>query len=100
MPLRVTIELIPHGDESRTQKLAVVDIENDRTAGNRRGSGDSGSYRVHAQGQLQGIGWDDFADVTVGPLLRGNHLDTALECLAVLHSNRTSAAAQQREEGA
>ena len=100
MPLRVTIELIPHGDESRTQKLAMVNIENDCTAGDRRGGGESGSYRVLAQGQLQGIGWDDFAEITVGPLLRGDHLDTATECVAVLHSNRISAAAQQTEEDA
>jgi hypothetical protein len=98
MPLRVTIELIPHGDESRTQKLAMVDIENDCTAGDARGSGGSGKYRVHAQGQLQGIGWDDFADVTIGPLLRGNHLDTAIECLAALHSKRTPLESQQRED--
>jgi len=33
MPLRITLELIPRGDESRKTKLAVVDIENDGTAG-------------------------------------------------------------------
>lgn len=31
MPLRVTVELIPRGDESRKRKMAVVDITNDGT---------------------------------------------------------------------
>lgn len=60
MPLRVTIELIPRGDESRKRKLAVVDIENDGTAGDLRGGGDVGNYLVRASAEMQG-GFDEFA---------------------------------------
>lgn len=85
MPLRVTIELIPRGDESRKKKIVVVDIENDGTAGDMRGSGDVGNYRVHAQGHTMG-GWDDIAAFTIGPLQRGDYLDTVIEVLTAMHS--------------
>ena len=87
MPLRVTIELIPRGDESRKRKLAVVDIENDGTAGDMRGGGDVGNYRVLASGLLGEAGWDDFASFTIGPLKRGDYLDTAIECMLAMHSS-------------
>lgn len=90
MPLRVTIELIPRGDESRKRKLAVVDIENDGTGGDQRGGGVVGNYRVHGQGELVAAGWDEFADFTIGPLKRGDHLDTVIDCMTVLHTSRMS----------
>lgn len=86
MPLRVTLELIPRGDESRKTKLAVVDIENDGTAGDMRGGGDVGNYRVNAAGHCKG-GYDDFASFTIGPLKRGDYLDTAIECMLAMHSS-------------
>lgn len=88
MPLRVTIELIPHGDESRKKKLAVVDIENDGTAGDMRGGGDVGNYRVFASGLLKEAGWSEFADFTIGPLKRGDYIDTCIDVLSVLHSDK------------
>jgi len=88
MPLRITIELIPRGDESRKEKLAVVDIENDGTAGDMRGGGDVGNYRVVAFGSLLESGWDEFADFTIGPLKRGDHVDTCIEILSALHSTK------------
>lgn len=88
MPLRITIELIPRGDESRKRKLAVVDIENDGTAGDMRGNGDVGNYRVLAAGHLGEAGWDDFADFTMGPLKRGDYVDTCIDIMSVLHSAR------------
>lgn len=87
MPLRVTIELIPRGDESRKKKLAVVDIENDGTAGDLRGGGDVGNYLVRASAEMQG-GFDEFAAFTMGPLKRGDYIDTAIDILAVMHSAR------------
>jgi len=45
MPLRVTVELIPRGDESRKRKVAVVDIANDGT-----GTHEVGNYDVRAEG--------------------------------------------------
>jgi hypothetical protein len=86
MPLRITLELIPRGDESRKTKLAVVDIENDGTAGDMRGNGDVGTYRVNASGHCKG-GYDDFASFTIGPLKRGDYLDTAIECMLAMHSS-------------
>jgi hypothetical protein len=88
MPLRVTIELIPRGDQSRKRKLAQVEIENDGTAGDMRGGGDVGNYRVLASGLLGEAGWDDFADFTMGPLKRGDYVDTCIDILSVLHSAR------------
>jgi hypothetical protein len=88
MPLRITIELIPRGDESRKRKLAQVEIENDGTAGDMRGGGDVGNYRVLASGLLGEAGWDDFADFTMGPLKRGDYVDTCIDIMSVLHSSR------------
>jgi hypothetical protein len=86
MPLRITLELIPRGDESQKKTLAVVDIENDGTAGDMRGNGDVGNYRVYAAGHCKG-GYDDFASFTIGPLKRGDYLDTAIECMLAMHSS-------------
>jgi len=86
MPLRITIELIPRGDESRKRKLAVVDVENDGTAGDGRGNGEVGNYRVEAAGDCGEAGWDDFAAFTIGPLPRGNYIDTCAEVMTALHS--------------
>jgi len=88
MPLRITLELIPRGDEAKKRKLAVVDIENDCTAGDMRGGGAVGNYRVCAAGLLAEAGWDDFADFIIGPLKRGDYMDTAIEVFSVLHSSR------------
>lgn len=86
MPLRITIELIPHGEESRKRKLVVVNIENDGTAGDGRGNGEVGNYHVSATGGCGEAGWDDFAAFTIGPLNRGNYVDICAEVLASLHS--------------
>jgi hypothetical protein len=88
MPLRITIELTPRGDESRKRKLLQVEIENDGTAGDMRGGGDVGNYRVLAAGHLGEAGWDDFADFTMGPLKRGDYVDTCIDILSVMHSAR------------
>jgi hypothetical protein len=87
MPLRITIELIPRGDEARKRKLAQVEIENDGTAGDMRGNGDVGNYRVLASAEMQG-GYDEFASFTMGPLKRGDYVDTCIEIMSVLHSSR------------
>lgn len=87
MPLRITIELIPRGDESRKRKLAQVDIENDGTAGDMHGGGAVGNYKVVASADMKG-GYDEFASFTTGPLKRGDYVDTAAEILGMLHSSK------------
>ena len=81
MPLRVTVELIPRGDETRKQKVAVVDIVNDGT-----GTHEIGNYDVRAEGDGVG-GYDHFYSGKVAGLRRGDHLDTAIDCLRVLHTS-------------
>jgi hypothetical protein len=85
MPLRITLELVPNGNEYRKRKLAVVDIENDCTA-HPEGAGPTGNYIVNAQGELRDAGWDDFAHVRIVGLKRGDYMDTAIECMTALHS--------------
>ena len=75
MPLRVTIELIPRGDESRKRKVAIVDIENDGT-----GTRERGNYIVRAQGHTVG-GWDDFARERVTDVPRADYLNVAVACM-------------------
>jgi hypothetical protein len=58
MPLRITVELIPRGDEAAKRKVCVVDVTNDET-----GTSEIGNYRVEAHGVVtEGIdaGWDAF----------------------------------------
>ena len=81
MPLRVTVELIPRGDESRKRTVAVVDITNDGT-----GTHEVGNYDVRAEGDCQG-GYDTFYHGKVDGLKRGDYLDTAIDCLRVLHTS-------------
>jgi len=81
MPLRVTIELIPHGDENRKRTVAVVDIANDGT-----GNHEVGNYDVTAEGDTVG-GYDTFYHGKVAGLKRGDYLDTAIDCLRVLHTS-------------
>jgi hypothetical protein len=80
MPLRITVELIPHGDEKRKRQLAKVDIENDCTA-SQNGNGPIGNYIVRAEGELGQAGYDHFATIRIEGLKRGDYLDTAIECL-------------------
>ncbi len=80
MPLRVTVELIPHGDESRKRKMAVVDITNDGT-----GTHEVGNYDVRAEGDTVG-GWDSFYAGKVSGVKRGDYLDAVIDCLRVLHT--------------
>lgn len=59
MPLRITVELIPRGDENAKMKLCVLDVINDGT-----GTHERGNYRVEAHGLTkEGLdtGWDAWA---------------------------------------
>jgi hypothetical protein len=85
MPLRVTIELIPRGDESRKRKVAVVDIANDGT-----GTHEVGNYDVRAEGDCQG-GYDTFFHGKVRDVNRGDYLNQVIECLRVLHTSNPQA---------
>lgn len=87
MPLRVTVEIIPRGDESRKAKLAQIEIKNDCTLGDKRGGGGEANYDVRASAELEG-GYDEFAAFTMGPLKRGNYLDTVIAILSVMHSTK------------
>lgn len=59
MSLRITIELIPFGDEKRKRKIAIIDVINDGT-----GTSLIGNYRIDAEGECsaggEGVGWDNF----------------------------------------
>lgn len=88
MPLRVTIELVPSGEEHRRRKLAVLDIENDGTA-NFCGVGPIGNYLIRTSAECGDAGWDDLDDlraVNVPRLLDGQrlYLGTAAACLSVV----------------
>ncbi|HSW00035.1 MAG TPA: hypothetical protein VLI39_07675 [Sedimentisphaerales bacterium] len=80
MPLRVTVELIPYGDESRKRTVAVVDIANDGT-----GTHEVGNYDVRAEGETVG-GYDTFYHSRVAGVQRGDYLDQVIGCLRVLHT--------------
>lgn len=81
MSLRVTIELIPRGDESHKRKVAVVDITNDET-----GTHEVGNYDVRAEGDCQG-GYDTFYQGKVAGVKRGDYLNQAIDCMRVLHTS-------------
>lgn len=87
MPLRITVELIPGGDESHKVKLAEVNIESDGKVDDPGAGEEVENYRVRAAGHCKG-GFDDFAAFTIGPLKRRENLDTAIECLLALHSSK------------
>lgn len=55
MMLRVTVELLPHGDESQRKVLDVIDIVNDGT-----GSESVGNYRIDTV-DVKGTRLDNFA---------------------------------------
>lgn len=49
--LRVTVELVPHGVESRKRTLATMEIANDGTASDGSGNSEFGNYNgvLHAE---------------------------------------------------
>lgn len=59
MPLRVTLELIPKGDESKKIVIGTLDIENDGTGdmGNFQGIG---NYDCRLRGPVQNEGNNQF----------------------------------------
>jgi hypothetical protein len=88
MPLRIIVELVPHGEEHRRHKLAVLDIENDGTADS-RGSGPVGNYLIRTSADCGDAGWDDLNDLRVVGIPRlldeqRLYLDTAAACLAAV----------------
>lgn len=93
MPLRVTIELIPHGAESHKYKIAVVDIVNDGT-----GTKEVGNYDVRANGHCVGDGWDTFFQGKVRGVKRGEYFDQAIDCLRVLHTSNALAGKKPRKK--
>lgn len=80
MPLRVTVELIPRGDDRHKRTVAVVDICNDGT-----GTNEVGNYAVRAEGNCRG-GYDTFFHGRVAGVKRGDYLNTVIDCLRVLRT--------------
>lgn len=80
MPLKITIELIPHGDILRKSKVAVIGIVNDRT-----GNELVGNYYVHAEGNLV-QGWDLFfqGKVTGVRRMKNNQVDYLFQSAQIL----------------
>lgn len=88
MPLRITIELVPRGDERKKRKLAVLNIDNDGTA-DASGAGPVGHYSVRTSADCAEAGWDDLEELSVKGvprLLDGQrfYLGTAAACLNAL----------------
>jgi hypothetical protein len=86
MPIRITVELIPHGDENQKQKLAIIDVENDGT-----GTHEKGNYIVRAEGQCyvggENVGWDGYAGFPKRITVRrgrGSYFELAKEAMRVL----------------
>jgi hypothetical protein len=86
MPIRITVELIPYGDEDQKQNLAIIDVENDGT-----GTYEMGNYIVRAEGQCsvggESIGWDGYAGFPKRITVRrgrGTYLDLAKEAMRIL----------------
>jgi hypothetical protein len=82
MPLRVTVEIIPHGNEGQKRRIAVVDIANDGT-----GNNDFGNYVMRAEGECQG-GYDTFYHGKLSGVRRGDYLNVAIDCLKMLYRKR------------
>lgn len=88
MPLRITIEIIPHGNESKKKRLAVVECENDTTA-DKLGSGPVGNYVVSGEAELRDHGWDAFEPVRAVGVRRQkdgqtDYVNVAAACLSAL----------------
>ena len=75
MSLRITVELLPHGDENRKQKIAVVSMSNDGT-----GTVEKGNYDVVAEGQTVG-GYDTFFSGKIKNVIRGDYFRQAVAVL-------------------
>lgn len=63
MPIRVTLEIIPRGDESRKFVAGTLDIENDGTGSATLGGGGIGNYDYRLSGPVHdgdGAEMDDF----------------------------------------
>jgi len=79
MPLRVTIELIPFGDEKKKKTLAKVDIVN-----NLKGTPEKGNYDVSANVYKENGKFDIFFKNNIKGIKRGDVLFTVAECLRKL----------------
>lgn len=83
MPLRVTIEIVPHGVESAKRKLASIEIINDLT-----GDPQMGNYLVRAEGEREGE-WRKFFKGKVIGILRGDYLSCVTACLKAIDENNS-----------
>lgn len=83
MPLRVTIELIPHGDENRKSTQAVLNITNDGTVSPSSGEGNyrCGLYHRVMDDPSGGSSWMELSVVFEHRIPRIDYLDTAIRCL-------------------
>ena len=57
MSIKVTIELIPHGDESAKSRIHTIDIENDGT-----GTHDFGNYLYKSAEYPDNMHWNNWRD--------------------------------------
>ena len=76
MPLRVTIEIVPYGDEARKEKLAEIEITN-----NLKGTTENGNYDVVAKLKCVFKDWKEVKVSNIKGIERGDCLHTAIECL-------------------
>jgi len=87
MPLRITIEVIPHGDESKKFLVAQVDTVNIGT-----GTSLYGDYSVTIRGPVIGGGVDEWSDYPrkIESVSRDNHFHQACETLLALRDVKTT----------
>lgn len=82
MPLRVTIEIVPHGVESAKRKLATIEIINDLT-----GTPDLGNYLIHAEGERDDVYERFFKGKVIG-VPRGDYLSCVIACMKAIDEGR------------
>ena len=82
MPLRVTIEIVPHGIESAKRKLASIEIVNDLT-----GTPTMGNYIVIAEGERENV-WERVFKGKVIGVPRGDYISCATACLNAIDEGK------------
>jgi hypothetical protein len=93
MPLRVTIEIVPHGVESAKRKLASIEIINDLT-----GTPNMGNYLIRAEGEREGE-WRKFFKGKIIGVPRGDYLGCTIACLKALEDGKHEQPSEASDTG-
>jgi len=93
MPLRVTIEIVPHGVESAKRKLASIEIINDLT-----GTQDFGNYTIIANGERENV-WERIFKGKIIGVPRGDYLSCTIACLKALEDGKHEQPSEASDTG-